>query len=489
MILKKLLCYVGLVLATTACSRNTVPTMPLVSIPHPSTYSITEDFEEGAKSDYAAADVQFATGSWNLDQAVVGHLPSDQKNGNKSIRMKSGALRMNFDISGVNTVYIKHAKYGNDPMSTWTLLYSTDGGLTFTQLGEEIQETNTILVVDSFKVDATSQIRFEIQNTGSTTKARINLDDITFKGSGDPGISAGVADTVDISDVTVDTTSDTTMVGIPEASRRTVNIPGTRGLEVGPDAEPETGDDSNMLFGNPSNASSTTPDNFYMDQKYYVESYSSSRSIPNWVSWHLDADNTSHTAPRQNNFAGFNGLPEDFYIVKSNSYNGSGFDRGHNCPSADRNSSSAANSATFLMTNMVPQAPHNNEQTWAHFEEYLRTQVDAGNEVYVIMGSYGIGGSGSKGRATTIDKGRITVPAYVWKVALIIPDGSSDVSRVSSSTRVIAINTPNNNTIDPDWRKYIVTVRAIEAATGYDLLSALPENIQNQIELKKDAGK
>ncbi|WP_255412675.1 DNA/RNA non-specific endonuclease [Chitinophaga sp. S165] len=38
-------------------------------------------------------------------------------------------------------------------------------------------------------------------------------------------------------------------------------------------------------------------------------------------------------------------------------------DRGHNCPSADR-TSTTANSSTFLMTNMIPQAPQNNQQTW-----------------------------------------------------------------------------------------------------------------------------
>ena len=50
----------------------------------------------------------------------------------------------------------------------------------------------------------------------------------------------------------------------------------------------------------------------------------------------------------------------------STSYSGSGFDRGHNCPSADRTGSTADNTATFLMTNMMPQAPTNNQQTWAH---------------------------------------------------------------------------------------------------------------------------
>jgi endonuclease G len=472
---------VCLILATIGCSRNTIRTMPLASIPRPAAYRITEDFESGLKANYTSADIQLSTGSWNLNNVVIGKLASDRKNGGKSIRMKTGKLTMNFDMRGLKAVYVKHAIYGSDPASTWRLLYSTDGGLTFNQVGPDILEKNTTLATDSFNLEQAPQIRIRIQNTGSTKKARINLDDITFVGTGDPNLQAGIPDS--------------TINSIPQVSRKTASTArkartaGTRGVEAGPDAEPESGDDSNLLFGNPSNATSTTPDNFYLDQKYYVESYSNSRSVPNWVSWHLDSTNTTNSSARLNNFAGFNGLPEDYYVVKSNSYNGSGFDRGHNCPSADRTSSTAANSATFLMTNMIPQAPRNNEQTWAHFEEYLRTQVVAGNEVYVIMGSYGTGGVGSKGFATTIDKGKVTVPAHIWKVALIIPAGNADVSRITEATRVIAINTGNDNTIDPDWRKYIVSVRDIELATGYDLLSTLPKNIQEEIEIKKDAGK
>jgi endonuclease G len=134
------------------------------------------------------------------------------------------------------------------------------------------------------------------------------------------------------------------------------------------------------------------------------------------------------------------------------------------------------------MTNMIPQAPNNNQQTWANLENYTRSLVTAGNEVYVIMGSYGSGGTGSNGTATTINNGNITVPSNVWKVIVVIPNGSNDLSRVTTTTRVIAVNTPNINTINSDWRNYRVSVDAIEAATGYDILSNLPLSVQSAIE-------
>ncbi len=139
------------------------------------------------------------------------------------------------------------------------------------------------------------------------------------------------------------------------------------------------------------------------------------------------------------------------------------------------------------MTNMIPQAPQNNQGPWEQLESYLRTKVLEGNEVYVIMGSYGSGGVGNNGSASSIAGGKIAVPSNVWKVAVIIPAGDSDITRVTSATRVVAVNTPNVNTLEQDWKKYRVSVRDIEKATGYNLLSNLPQAVQDVIETKVDA--
>jgi endonuclease G len=104
------------------------------------------------------------------------------------------------------------------------------------------------------------------------------------------------------------------------------------------------------------------------------------------------------------------------------------------------------------------------------------------------MGSYGSGGTGSAGTKTTIDAGRITVPNRIWKIVLVLTQGTSDVGRVTTSTRVIAVNTPNTNTISTSWGSYRTSVDAIEAATGYNLLSNISSTIQTSIESKVDSG-
>lgn len=246
-------------------------------------------------------------------------------------------------------------------------------------------------------------------------------------------------------------------------------------------------DNDHMLFGNPSNAVMIVDSfsNYLMRKTYYATSYSRDRGIPNWVSWHLYSPDLGST-PRQDDFRPDNTLPAGWYQVPEFAYSGSGFDRGHNTPSGDRTSRVAANSSTFLMTNMIPQAPVLNQQTWAILEDSLRRLVNAGFELYIIMGSYGNGGTGNLGFATTIDGGRVAVPASVWKIAVVIPNGNNDTSRVNTSTRVIAVNIPNTNSVSSNWKNYRVSTDAIETATGYDLLNRLPAAVQTILEARVD---
>nr|GFC97104.1 hypothetical protein [Tanacetum cinerariifolium] len=139
---------------------------------------------------------------------------------------------------------------------------------------------------------------------------------------------------------------------------------------------------------------------------------------------------------------------------------------------------------------MVPQAPQNNQQTWGNLEEYTRTQVVKGQEAYVLMGSYGRGGTGKNGPASTIDQGRVTVPARIWKVIVFLPEGSNDLQRIAAGqARIVAIDTPNDNSISPDWNQYLTSVDKIEAASGLDILSALPLATQTQLQKVVDSGR
>ena len=97
-------------------------------------------------------------------------------------------------------------------------------------------------------------------------------------------------------------------------------------------------------------------------------------------------------------------------------------------------------------------------------------------------------GTGSNGYAITLDGGRITVLKNCWKVMVVLPVGTGDASRITTSTRVIAVNMPNDNPTGTGWGSYCTSVDAIEAATGYDVLSAESVSVQSMIEAKADNG-
>jgi endonuclease G len=242
-------------------------------------------------------------------------------------------------------------------------------------------------------------------------------------------------------------------------------------------------------MGNPSGAvtDANEPFNYLMIKPQYALSYHRDRGIPNWVSWHLDSTWLG-SAPRQNDFRPDTTLPAGWYQVLQTDYSGSGFDRGHHTPSADRTDTIPDNSATFLMTNMMPQAPDNNQGPWEQLESYCRTLVAAGNELYIIAGGTGTGGTGSNGGVTmTVANGHVTVPAQTWKVIIVLPVGDTDVARVSKTTRTIAVILPNTQGIrTTDWRTYRVSVDAVEGLTGFDFFSNVSPLTQRIIERRVD---
>lgn len=241
-----------------------------------------------------------------------------------------------------------------------------------------------------------------------------------------------------------------------------------------------------LTLGNPSQASTTDPDNYLIEKPQFALSYNRSRGIANWVSWHLSPEWRGDAA-RTKTFRPDPDMPAGFSTIRSSDYERTGFDRGHLCPSEDRDSSPADNAATFVLSNVVPQAPKFNRETWKYLEEYARKLVNNGSEVYIVAGTAGVGGTGEQGQAMSLASGKITVPAALWKVLLIMPNGTDDLNRIGPNTQVVAVYIPNEQASTANrWETYRLSVNELEQRTGLRFFPNLPSDVQAA--LKRQTG-
>lgn len=371
-----------------------------------------------------------------MDDALVGNLSTDRKTGAQSARIRNvGAVSTQFDFASAGTVTVQHAVFGTDGASSWELWASTNGGGSYSKVGATVSTSSTALQTASFAVNSPGAVRLSIRKVGGGAN-RINIDNVSV-GAYSPPAALG----------------------------------------------------EHLTMGNPSNAVADAgqPSNYLLDKPQYAVSYNRDKGRPNWVSWHIDPTWLGST-PRQDDFRADASLPAGWYQVQATDYSGSGFDRGHNCPSADRTNTVASNSSTFLMTNMMPQSPDNNQGPWAALETYCRGLVSSGNEIYVVAGGSGSGGTGSNGGTTyTVAGGRVAVPSQTWKVVIVLAQGSNDAARVTTSTRTIAVLMPNTQGIRAnDWKTYRVSVDQVESLTGYDFFSSVSPSVQSVIEARVD---
>lgn len=394
------------------------------------------------------------------------------------IRKTTGttSVRLNFDEINISDYSTTPTVTEVEPNNT-TASANVITAVPTTQTGL----VSTTSDIDFFSLGATSTQTIAL---GLTVPAGVNYDLLLLNSAGTTVASsanaAGVSESISYNSTTNETyyieVLSTSGSSTTTAYTLTANLSTYGGWGGGGDTTTSTS--VHTILGNPSNAANdiNLPTNYLMEKPQYVLSYHRDKGTANWVAWHLNASWIGSTA-RQDDFRADATLPVGWYQVGSTSYSGSGYDRGHMCPSADRTKTVADNSSTFLMTNMIPQAPNNNQGPWASMENYLRTLVTAGKELYIYSGGYGSQG--------TINSGHVNVPTRTWKIVVVIDEGTNDLGRVTTTTRVIAVDMPNADALisrTADWKTFRVSVDAVEAATGYDFLGKVSPAIQSSIE-------
>ena len=208
----------------------------------------------------------------------------------------------------------------------------------------------------------------------------------------------------------------------------------------------------------------TTSKGYVINHTYYTLSYSEANRQAEWVFYNLTPALINGTQTRTDDFR-VDPLVKN-NPVKSTDYTGSGYDRGHLCPAADMTLNLNAMSETFYMSNMSPQAPSFNRGIWSTLEDRVRTWALEKNGVYVVTGPILNNSCGA------INNGTIAVPCAYYKI--IYKDNGTEQMAIALML--------NNQGSSANLITFVCTIDQVEALTGINFLSALPDNIENKLE-------
>ena len=185
--------------------------------------------------------------------------------------------------------------------------------------------------------------------------------------------------------------------------------------------------------------------------------------IPNVVAWELTRNETQGAEKR----SGFATDPNVEGCADTRDYTGSGYDRGHMAPAADMKFSPEAMSQCFLMTNIAPQSHSLNSGAWKKLEEKCRAWARIDSAIIIICGPVL-----NPEPTEFIGKNQVAVPNAFFKVIL---------SPFANPPRAIGFIMPNAR-VAGGLQATAVSVDSVEAATGLDFFSALPDSLENIIE-------
>lgn len=204
--------------------------------------------------------------------------------------------------------------------------------------------------------------------------------------------------------------------------------------------------------------------NTTIKHSYYTLSYAETHEQAEWVAYELKKDQIVNSDFERPYFV------DDRKVTTGSAdwrnYKNSGYDRGHLCAAADREFSENAYHETFLTSNISPQNHDFNAGIWNRLEQKTRYWAKKYNGVYVITG--GVLKEGLK----TIGYEHVSVPDEFYKIIVDVSKGKH---------KVIAFLIPNKATSD-SFYDYVVSIDEIEAKTGIDFFTKLPNALESQLE-------
>jgi len=222
-------------------------------------------------------------------------------------------------------------------------------------------------------------------------------------------------------------------------------------------------------------------ENYIKHSALYLE-YAEAYEQAKWVAHILTPDVISGTAHRSNDFredplvTTGTAVEADYFLKYPQKdgtfeYDGFGFDRGHLAPSADFRWSKKALSESYFYSNMSPQRPDFNRESWAELEGTMRGYIQGHltTQLYIVTGPV------LKEGLPTVERSinKVAIPEMYYKVVLDLKAG-----------KAIGFLMPNQKTTYP-LISFAKTIDEIEEVTGLDFFN----KIENEAEIEKTLDK
>lgn len=217
--------------------------------------------------------------------------------------------------------------------------------------------------------------------------------------------------------------------------------------------------------------SATNPRNFSL-------LYDSDLNIAYWVAYPYNAYYDGE-AGRTEAWGFDPAISSDFQSSVNKGYTGSGYDRGHQIPSGDRQRNNMMNAATFYATNMTPQLSNFNQKVWANLENKVRGWSSGTDTLYIVTGAVPFTKENPtiKWYINANDKKKIAVPQAYYKVL---------ARKIGGSYRTIGFYFEHKGDYPANsYMQYAVSVSDVEKKTGFTFFPQIDHNIKATLNIKE----
>lgn len=226
----------------------------------------------------------------------------------------------------------------------------------------------------------------------------------------------------------------------------------------------------------------------------YSLEWDNSKVANRWTCYELHNGNSMATVGRNDDFKADQEVAHSSTLSQ---YSGSGFSRGHLCPSADRLCSKEQNKQTFFLTNMQPQYQAHNGGLWSRLEAQVRDYATNDSytslhcdTLYIVkaatiadVASDALTDNSTSGvyASTEVDNySELLVPRYFYMALLHYNKEADTYHAIAFWTKHLSTTQSVANLAD-----YAISINKLEELTGIDFFCNLPDVIEESVEAQE----